>query len=128
MISKYLFDTNILIYYFNGEPVLRPIFDEIQTGASRGFYCPLTWVELLCYPGLTKHQENEMREFLRILRSVSLTESVLDCATEIRRNRVKLADALVAACALNEGCQLVTRNVADFKRIDGLILVNPFDK
>ncbi len=103
------------------------MFDEIQAGESAGFYCPLTWVELLCYPGLTKEQENEMREFLRQLRCVSLTESVLDCATQIRRGRVKLADALVAACALIEGCKLVTRNVDDFKRIEGLIVVNPFD-
>ena len=69
-----------------------------------------------------------MRQFLRMLSCVVLTESVLDCAAEIRRNyRVRLADAAIAACALVEGCILVTRNVDDFSRIDGLNLVNPFD-
>ncbi len=85
-------------------------------------------MELLCYPDLTEAEANLMREFLRTLRCVSLTESVLDCAAEIRRNyRVRLADALIAACALAEGCTLVTRNVGDFRRVDGLNILNPFE-
>jgi predicted nucleic acid-binding protein len=32
MINKYLLDTNILIYYFNDEPEVQPIFDEIEAG------------------------------------------------------------------------------------------------
>jgi predicted nucleic acid-binding protein len=67
-----------------------------------------------------------MREFLRNLSCVSLTESVLDSAAQIRRERIKIADALIAACAFVEGCTLVTRNVDDFRRIDGLIILNPF--
>ena len=69
-----------------------------------------------------------MREFLKTLSCVLLTESVLDCAAQIRRDyRVRLADAFIAACALVEGCTLVTRNVEDFRRIDGLSIVNPFE-
>jgi predicted nucleic acid-binding protein len=62
-------------------------------------------VELLCYPALTEEQANEMREFLRLLKCVSLTESVLDSAVQIRRDyRLKLGDGVIAACALVEGC------------------------
>ncbi len=126
--NRYLLDTNILIYYLNGEASVQSIFDEIERGDAVGFYCPLSWIELLCYPAITEEQANEMRQFLRMLSPVVLTESVLDCAAEIRRNyRVRLADAAIAACALVEGCMLVTRNVDDFSRIDGLNLVNPFD-
>jgi hypothetical protein len=124
----YLLDTNILIYYFNDDPAVQPIFEEIQVGDAVGFYSPISWVELLCYPDLTEAEANLMREFLRTLSCVSLTEAVLDRAAEIRRNyRVRLADALIAACALVEGCTLVTRNVEDFRRIDGLNIVNPFE-
>jgi hypothetical protein len=99
----YLLDTNILIYYFNDDPAVQLIFEEIQAGDAVGFYCPISWVELLCYPDLTEAEANLMREFLRTLSCVSLMESVLDCAAEIRRNyRVRLADALIAACALAE--------------------------
>jgi hypothetical protein len=124
----YLLDTNILIYYFNDDPAVQPIFEEIQAGDAVGFYCPISWVELLCYPDLTEAEANLMREFLRTLSCVLLMESVLDRAAEIRRNyRVRLADALIAACALAEGCTLVTRNVEDFRRVDGLSILNPFE-
>ncbi|MEQ8960404.1 MAG: type II toxin-antitoxin system VapC family toxin [Coleofasciculus sp. C2-GNP5-27] len=129
MNNSYLLDTNILIYYFNDEPAVQPIFEEIQVGDAIGFYCPISWVELLCYPNLTEAEANLMREFLRTLRCVLLTEAVLDGAAEIRRNyRVRLADALIAACALTQDCTLVTRNVDDFRRIDGLSILNPFER
>ena len=128
MNNIYLLDTNILIYYFNDDPVVQPIFEEIQAGDAVGFYCPISWVELLCYPDLSEAEANLIREFLRTLSCVSLTESILDRAAQIRRNyRVRLADALIAACALVEGCTLVTRNVEDFRRVDGLNIVNPFE-
>jgi len=128
MSYKYLLDTNILIYYFNGNSVVLPIFDEIQAGSAVGYYCPITWVELLCYTGLTDEQRHEIRTFLRKLSCISLTDSVLDSAAEIRCNyRIGLADALIAACALVENCTLVTRNVEDFRRIAHLTILNPFD-
>ncbi|MDB9519827.1 type II toxin-antitoxin system VapC family toxin [Roseofilum reptotaenium CS-1145] len=127
MINQYLLDTNILIYYFNNQPEVQYIFDAIEAGNAAAFYCPISWVELLCYPNLTPEQANEMREFLRLIHCVPLSESVLDCAAQIRRNyRLKLADGIIAACALVTGCILVTRNVNDFKRVNGLSILNPF--
>ncbi len=80
MSSKYLLDTNILIGFFKGELAVKFIFDEIERSDATGFYSPITWVELLCYPALSDTEALEMREFLRSLRCVSLTESVLDGA------------------------------------------------
>lgn len=51
--KRYLFDTNIFIYYFNGEPILKPLFDEVLSGQAVALYYPISWVELLCYPALT---------------------------------------------------------------------------
>jgi hypothetical protein len=85
---------------------VQPIFEEIQAVDAVGFYCPISWVELICYPNLTEAEANLMREFLRTLSCVSLTEAVLDRAAD---------------------CTLVTRNVEDFRRVDGLNIVNPFE-
>jgi predicted nucleic acid-binding protein len=53
-------------------------------------------------------------------------EIVAEKAVEIRRNgKVKLADAVIAATALSHGLQLATRNAGDFKRIEGLQVVDP---
>ncbi len=37
---------------------MQPIFEEIQAGDAVGFYCPISWVELLCYPDLTEAEAN----------------------------------------------------------------------
>jgi predicted nucleic acid-binding protein len=82
---------------------------------------------LLCYAALTEEEANQIRRFLRQLTRVALTEAVLDRAAQFRRDyRIRLPDALIAACAFEENCTLVTRNVGDFERINGLPVLNPF--
>ena len=125
--TKYLLDTNIFIYYFNGEAILKPVFADIIADKATGYYCPLTWVELLCYASLSEEEANKMRVFLRKLTSVALTEAVLNRAAEIRRDyRLKLPDALIAACGMQEDCTLVTRNIQDFRKVVGLTVWDPF--
>ncbi len=43
-----------------------------------------------------------------------------------RRKKIKLADAVIAATALLNNLKLATRNVDDFKGIEGLEVLNPF--
>jgi len=125
--SRYLLDTNIFIYYFNGDPAVQPLFTEILTDNVNVFYCPISWAELLCYPALTEPEANQIRDFLRSLTDVPLTESVLDRAAKIWRDyRLALPDALIAACSTEVNSILVTRNIQDFQRITDLTLMNPF--
>lgn len=126
--SNYLLDTNIFIYYFNGDPVVQPFFTEIATDHAIGLYCPISWPELLCYPNLSKAEANQIRAFLRTFTCIALTEPVLDRTAQIRRNyRVRLPNALIAACAIETNSILVTRNIADFQRISGINVLNPFN-
>ncbi len=125
--SNFLLDTNILIYYFKGNLIVQPIFSDIRGSNAQGMYCPLTWIELLCYAPLTDNEANQIRGFLRRLTCVVLTETVLECAAQIRRDyRLKLPEALIAACAITQERTLVTHNVKDFERIEELTLLNPF--
>lgn len=125
--KRYLIDTNIFIYYFNGDTIVQPIFNEVITGDTNGYYSPISWVELLCYSDLSDKEANQMRSSLRLLTCVALSESVLDQAARIRRDhRVALADAVIAACAIEISGILVTRNSQDFQRISNLSLLNPF--
>jgi predicted nucleic acid-binding protein len=41
--NSYLLDTNILVYYFNGEPSVEAVVNQIIEGQAVGYYCPLTW-------------------------------------------------------------------------------------
>jgi predicted nucleic acid-binding protein len=52
---------------------------------------------------------------------------VVDCAIQIRKKfRVKTPDAIIAATAMEVGAVLVTRNEGDFKKVDGLQVINPW--
>jgi predicted nucleic acid-binding protein len=125
--SSYLLDTNILVYYFNGVSTVQGVMDQILDREIVGYYCPLTWVELLCYPSLSESEAQIMREFLRSLTRVDLTEAILDGSARLRRDyKIPLADSVIAACCLAVDACLVTRNTKDFDRIPSLSLLNPF--
>ena len=44
-----------------------------------------------------------------------------------KKHRIKLPDAIIAATALVYELTLVSRNVSDFRNIEGLELINPWD-
>jgi predicted nucleic acid-binding protein len=47
---------------------------------------------------------------------------------EIRKAcKIKLPDAIIAATALVYNLTLLSRNVGDFKQVDGLALINPHE-
>jgi len=57
-----------------------------------------------------------------------LSQEVADTAIDLRRKRmIKLADAVIAATAIVNNLQLATRNVNDFKSLESLHIVNPFE-
>ncbi|XWN35316.1 MAG: hypothetical protein ROO73_00790 [Roseivirga sp.] len=45
-----------------------------------------------------------------------------------RQYNIKLPDAIIAATSLAYDLTLITRNVADFKNITSLRLVNPYER
>jgi len=42
-------------------------------------------------------------------------------------HKIKLGDAIIAATALVNNLTIITRNIVDFKNIEGLKLLNPFE-
>jgi len=62
------------------------------------------------------------------LAQVELRPNIADRAIALRqRRRMGLADSIIAATALEHGIPLVTRNPADFRRIDDLRVIDPFE-
>lgn len=54
---------------------------------------------------------------------------LLKRATLLKRlQKIALADSIIAATALEHSLTLISRNVKDFDKIDGLILENPFEE
>lgn len=60
------------------------------------------------------------------LTPVPVDEAVIAETIRLRRTRrIKIPDALIAASALTRGLPLVTHNLADFRSIDSLTLIDP---
>ena len=57
-----------------------------------------------------------------------MTSSVVDRAIQIRKaTRIKVPDAIIAATALEAGSILITRNEDDFKAVEHLEIMNPWN-
>jgi hypothetical protein len=54
-------------------------------------------------------------------------ENIANKAIELkRRTTIKLADSVIATTALLNNLKLATRNSDDFRGIDGVEIINPF--
>lgn len=125
---KYLFDTNILIYYFNGA-LSDKIFHNVSSMLQENFVVSvITKMEFLGFNGFTYDEKKKAREFISFAEIISLKESIVEQVIEIKQNfKIKLPDAIIAATAMSENFFLVTRNVNDFKHIK-VNLINPFQE
>ncbi len=68
-----------------------------------------------------------LQSFIAASTIFHLEEPVVLKAIDIRKNfRVKLPDAIIAATAVVHGFALITRNSADFEKIKGLQVIDPY--
>lgn len=57
-----------------------------------------------------------------------IDKDIIDTCIALRKSQsIKLPDAIIASTAISRGLALITRNVGDFKKINGLKMVNLYD-
>ena len=121
-----LIDTNVWIDAIAGN-LSKKAFLKISVEAEWAGYSAITRLEIFGFPGLTEADEGKIRELLHAFEEVAVTSGIIDRAIEIRKKtKVKVPDAIIGASAVVLGCNLITRNVVDFKGIDGLKIIDPF--
>ena len=119
-------DSNILIYA--GEPgdlLCLPYVEHAEA-----MIASVTRIEVLGFPRfglLSAAQRARLEALVTSTIELPLDEEVIRQAIPLRQQKkMSLADAIIAATALEYGVPLVTRNVDDFKHIPGLQIINPF--
>ncbi len=124
---RYLYDTNIFIYYLGSEPTVNSLFTEDFLNLHDVLVSPIVRIELLSFSGLSEQEEQFIEDLLSQFSSVPLSREIQDQTIQLkRRYKIKLPDAIIAATALNQDAFLMTRNVSDFQGIAGLKIENHF--
>jgi toxin FitB len=119
-----LLDSNIIIYATAPENEWLRIWLEAEPFSIS----QVSEIEVLGHQKITPEEISDLQEFVYSSNVVPITEEAAKKAIALRQQRkMSLADSILAATALENDWELVSRNVDDFAWIANLKLVNPFD-
>lgn len=122
----YVLDTNAIIYHLRGASEMGPVFDAIQEARVEPIISVITRIELLGFPRLARSEETAIKGLLAGFRERDVDSEIACSAIDLRRKyRLGVPDCIVAATAIVEHAQLVTRD-EQMGRVRGLQLPNPF--
>ena len=123
----YLIDSNVVIGYLDnklpahGMKLLNPIIDNIPCISI------ITKIEVLRYNS-PDNVYSILEEFIAESIVYDLNDEIVNHTIRICKSRkIKLPDAIIAATAIVHDLKLITRNITDFKKIDGLELLNSWN-
>jgi len=119
---KYLLDSNIIIYYLNGDENIHSFMEKYGSISVISF---ITYYEVLNY-GFLKEEELMVRKFLDGFEILLISKNIVNKALENRKlKKIKMADNFILATAQTYGLDIVTRNAKDFTSFTEN-LINPF--
>ena len=125
-----MWDTNTAIYYLQQQfpPGAEKFMDDLLKD-EQPVISAITEIELLCWKTATDKDLDVLRNFISDSLVIELEQPIKLRTADIRKARkIKLPDAIIAATALVYDLTLLSRNTTDFSSINGLKIVNPWEK
>ena len=128
--KKYLLDTNICVYFLKGLYNLDKQIEKVET--ENCFVSEITIAELKFGVENSEHQEKNRKtidEFVNKFTIIPIFSSLDIYAKEKARLKKKGKplddfDLLIGATAISNNLTLVTKNISDFERIEGIEIEN----
>lgn len=124
---KFLIDSNAVIdflgakYPAEGMSLINSAVDDIPNISI------ISKIEVLSY----KASETEyqlLQSFCRDAFIIELNDEIVNKTINLRiQYKSKTPDAIIAATALVYDMILITRNISDFSKVQGLTIINPFE-
>ncbi|MEB3312373.1 MAG: type II toxin-antitoxin system VapC family toxin [Snowella sp.] len=119
-----LIDSNIIIYAAQAENEFSREFIAENSPCVSALSC----LEVLGYHKLTDEDKAYFEEFFDASQILPISQDVINQAVKLKQiKKMSLGDAIIAGTALVCDLTLVTRNIDDFKWINQLKVINPFD-
>jgi predicted nucleic acid-binding protein len=122
---RYLIDTNVVIDYLGNRLPLAGM--DFMHGVMNNMpaISVITKIELLGFNTNPAHYQI-LENFVQDVTLFELSAGIVESCIMIRKEyKTKVPDAIIAATALENKLELLTRNVADFKNIRTLTVLNP---
>lgn len=128
--KKYLIDTNICVYFLKGQYELNNRIEKVEI--RNCFISEITIAELKFGAENSENKEKNRKtvdEFVTKFTIIPIFNSLDIYAKEKARLRKKGLplddfDLLIGATAISNNLTLVTRNVSDFERLEGIEIEN----
>jgi predicted nucleic acid-binding protein len=122
----YLLDTNTVIDFCNSK--LPENARKLLTGIEPSISV-ITQIELFAGAKIPQQEKLNLEAFVGICTVYdNINTDIVNKTIYIRQqHKTKLPDAIIAATALAYDLTLVTRNTKDFKNIEGLEVIDPFE-
>lgn len=121
--KRYLIDSNVIIDFIGK---LLPAYSQTQISdiIDKNFNISIiTKIEIIGHPSANIALSN----FIGSANIILLNEDIIEQTIQLRKNhKIKIPDAIVGATAMVNNLTLVTRNMQDFKRIQGLKSEDPW--
>lgn len=115
--TKYLLDTNIVLYILSGDKTIAT-----YTHQKELYLSVISEIELLGFQNLSQKEETGIKRFLSNFRLIQLDETVKAEAILLRRAyNLKLPDCIIAASAITWNLMLISAD-KQFKQVKNLLL------
>lgn len=125
--TVWLLDSNVVMGYLNQDATTGFINQFEQSLIEGAAVSVITTIEVLGWRGHNAASRANAEKLLGCMDEISLSTLVVQQTISLRTvYSIKLPDAVIAATALTHGLKLVSRNLADFDRVAGLSIINPF--